>query len=87
MKVIAHRGNGNIYKANTKEALLQALKYTYVDGIELDVRMTKDKKIVIIHDPIIDLVSDGSGIVRFMNLNEIKNITLEPKNILVKYVL
>ena len=71
MKIISHRGNGNYYKGNTKEALLKALEYDYIDGIEFDVRMTKDKKIVIIHDPIIDFVSDGTGIVKYMDYNEL----------------
>ena len=71
MKIISHRGNGNIYQSNTKEALLESLKYNYVDGIEFDVRLTKDKKIVIIHDAIIDFVSDGTGIVKYMNYKEL----------------
>ena len=64
MKIIAHRGIHNKYKPNTKEALLQALNESYIDGIELDIRITKDKKIVIIHDPIINFISNGSGIVK-----------------------
>lgn len=64
MKIIAHRGIHDKYKPNTKEALLQALNDSYIDGIELDIRITKDKKIVIIHDPIINFISNGSGIVK-----------------------
>ena len=64
MKIIAHRGIHDKYKPNTKEALLQALNESYIDGIELDIRITKDKKIVIIHDPIINFISNGSGIVK-----------------------
>lgn len=73
MKIISHRGsNVSVYNKNTKEALLSALKNDFIDGIEFDVRITKDKKIVIIHDPIIDLVSNGSGIVSKMNLKKLK---------------
>ena len=72
MKIIAHRGNhGSKYNQNTKENLLSALGKNYVDGIELDIRITKDKKIVIIHDFIINLVSDGMGIVKDMTLKEL----------------
>lgn len=65
MEIISHRGsNVSNYSPNSKQALLTALSLSFIDGIEFDVRMTKDKKIVIIHDPIINLVSNGSGIVK-----------------------
>ena len=65
MNIISHRGsNVSKYKKNTKQALLTAINLDFIDGIEFDIRMTKDKKIVIIHDPIINLVSNGSGLVK-----------------------
>jgi len=64
MKIISHRGSGVNYKPNTKEAILKALSTNYIDGVEFDVRITKDQKIVIIHDFIIDFVSNGRGIVK-----------------------
>lgn len=51
MKIIAHRANDEIHKENTMEAILNSLKQTYIDGIEIDIRMTKDYKFVIHHDP------------------------------------
>ena len=72
MKIISHRGNGiSQYNANTKQALLTALNIDFIDGIEFDVRITKDKKIVIIHDPIINFVSNGSGIVKNMKYKKL----------------
>lgn len=51
MKFIAHRGNDNhSYKENTKEALLECLSKNYISGVELDIRLTKDKKYIIIHN-------------------------------------
>lgn len=71
-KIIAHRGSGNHdYAPNTKEAILTSLQEEN-DGVEFDVRMTKDKKIVIIHDPIISFVSDGFGIVKYMTLKQLQ---------------
>ncbi len=65
MQIISHRGsNVSNYRPNTKQALLTALNLDFIAGIEFDVRITKDKKIVIIHDPIINLVSNGSGLVK-----------------------
>ncbi len=67
MQIISHRGsNISKYKPNTKQALLTALSLDFIAGIEFDVRITKDKEVVVIHDPIINLVSNGSGIVKNM---------------------
>jgi len=51
MKIIAHRGNDEVHKENTLEAILNSLKQTYIDGVEIDIRMTKDYQFVIHHDP------------------------------------
>lgn len=51
MKIIAHRGNDGFHKENTEKAILNSLKFPYVDGVEFDVRMTKDYKFVIYHEP------------------------------------
>lgn len=51
MKIIAHRGNDKIHKENSLEAIINSLKQTYTNGVELDIRLTKDKKIIIHHDP------------------------------------
>lgn len=51
MFVISHRGNdSHNYKENTIKALSEALKQNYIDGIELDIRITKDNKFVIYHN-------------------------------------
>ena len=71
MKIISHRGSGFKYKPNTKQAILYSLNIDYIDGVEFDVRITKDKKIVIIHDPIINFVSNGRGIVKNMKYKEL----------------
>ena len=46
---IAHRGDSNLYKDNTKESFLSAVKNNF-DMIELDIQLTKDNKIIIYHD-------------------------------------
>lgn len=73
MKLIAHRGKTSKKDIpNSLFSFQNALSKSYVYGIECDVRLTKDKKVVVLHDPIIDFVSDGSGIVKYMTLEEIK---------------
>lgn len=82
MKIISHRGsNVSNYKPNSKQALLTALSLEFIDGIEFDVRITKDKEIVIIHDPIINLVSDGSGIVKKMKYKKMLKYNFGTKEV------
>ena len=70
--VIAHRGlvSENINE-NTLEAFINACRNGY-DGIELDIRHTKDKKIVVLHDAIINRTSNGSGFVGNFTYKELK---------------
>lgn len=74
--IIAHRANNDHkYLENTKEAVLECLNKEYIDGIEIDVRMTKDKKFVVIHNMLIDLLSNGSGFVKNKTLTELRKYT------------
>ena len=51
MKIIAHRAHTKKYKDNSLDAILYSLNQDYVDGVEIDVRMTRDFKFVLNHDP------------------------------------
>lgn len=80
MQLIAHRGNNNHgYQENTKEALLDALKENYIDGVECDVRLTKDKRLVLVHDMTINRVSDGSGFVMNKTLRQLRKFNFGTK--------
>ncbi len=70
-KIYSHRGLSSLYPENSLEAIKEASKYEYIYGIEFDVRMTKDKKFVVIHDRDITLVSNGTGMVSNMTLEEL----------------
>ena len=71
-KVWAHRGASAYAPENTLEAFELAVKQK-ADGIELDVQMTKDKKLVVIHDETIDRTCDGTGYVKDFTLAELKS--------------
>lgn len=58
--VIAHRGNRAHAPENTLEAFRQAVA-AGVDGIELDVRLTKDGHVVVHHDVRLDRTTDMRG--------------------------
>lgn len=74
MKVYAHRGYSGRYPENTMLAFKEAEK-TGCYGIELDVQLTKDGEVVIIHDERVDRTTDGTGWVRDFTLEELKKRT------------
>lgn len=51
MKIIAHRGNNGFDKENCLDGILNSLNMKYIDGVEFDIRFTKDKRFVLNHDP------------------------------------
>lgn len=59
-KNFAHRGFSGKYPENTMLAFEKAIE-AGADGIELDVQLTKDGEIVIIHDETIDRTTNGKG--------------------------
>lgn len=69
--VAAHRGWSEKYPENTMLAFRQAALLG-VDQIEIDVRVTKDNELVVIHDERVDRTTDGTGLVREKTLAEIK---------------
>lgn len=70
---IAHRGIVPGYPENTIAAFRQAIKYG-VDAIEIDLRGTKDGKIVIIHDETLTRTTNGTGTVGNHTLAELKKL-------------
>ena len=52
--LIAHRGKTLDTLENTVEGLIKSLEQKEVGGVELDIRMSKDKKFIIYHDFLIN---------------------------------
>lgn len=75
VKIFAHRGASAYAPENTLEAFRLAMEQG-ADGIELDVQMTKDGELVVIHDETIDRVSNGNGAVRDYTLEELKQFSV-----------
>ena len=72
-EVIAHRGFKTIAPENTIVAFSKAIELD-VDGIELDVHLSKDKRIVVIHDETLQRTTNGSGYVKDFNYNDFKKL-------------
>ncbi|MEN8194332.1 MAG: glycerophosphodiester phosphodiesterase family protein [Bacteroidota bacterium] len=71
--ICAHRGAMETHPENTISAFREAIRLG-AHMIEFDVRMTKDKKLVIMHDKTVDRTTNGNGTVADLTLNEIKNL-------------
>lgn len=69
--VWAHRGASGYAPENTLEAFQKAVEQG-ADGVELDVQLTKDDVLVVIHDETIDRTSDGKGWVKDFTLEELR---------------
>jgi glycerophosphoryl diester phosphodiesterase len=69
--VIAHQGGDGIAPGNTMFAFQNAVDIG-VDVLEMDLHITKDNVLVLIHDETIDRTTDGAGQVELMTLDELK---------------
>ncbi|WP_167714471.1 glycerophosphodiester phosphodiesterase family protein [Thermococcus sp. ES12] len=69
--VLGHRGYMSAYPENSLLAFRKAIE-AGADGIELDVWMTGDGEIIVMHDESIDRTSNMSGSQKNMTLEELK---------------
>jgi glycerophosphoryl diester phosphodiesterase len=69
--VFGHRGNRAHAPENTVESFGQAVALG-VDGLELDVRLTRDGGLVVLHDQTVDRTTDGRGAVADLTLEAIR---------------
>jgi len=73
MKKIGHRGASGYEPENTLISFGKAIDLN-VDGIELDVHLSSDGKIMVIHDETIDRTTNGKGFVKNYNSSQIKEL-------------
>ncbi|MCI8796117.1 MAG: hypothetical protein HFG89_04580 [Dorea sp.] len=80
MKVWAHRGCSQMYPENTISAFEKAMEIEGLEGIELDIQLTKDGQLVVCHDERVDRTTNGIGEVRQFVLTEIRRLRIEAGN-------
>ncbi|MCJ7695852.1 MAG: hypothetical protein MUO40_10560 [Anaerolineaceae bacterium] len=71
--IVAHRGASAKAPENTLAAFNLALEMG-ADGIELDVMLTKDEELVVIHDDTVDRTTNGSGRVSEFSYNTLRDL-------------
>lgn len=74
--VIAHRGASSEVAEHTLPAYLAAID-TGTDGLECDVRLTKDGHLVCVHDRTVNRTSNGSGIVSELDLDGLRALDFQ----------
>jgi glycerophosphoryl diester phosphodiesterase len=74
--VIAHRGASYAEAEHTLPAYLSAIE-NGADGLECDVRLTRDGHLVCVHDRTVNRTSNGSGTVSEYNLSELKALDFQ----------
>ena len=73
VRVIAHRGAGFEFDENTVEACRQSYERG-IRGYEVDVRRTKDGRLVLMHDADVSRTTAGTGKVEEMTWSEIQSL-------------
>lgn len=72
-KILAHRGASGYAPENTLEAFALAAELG-ADGVELDVHLSADGEMVVIHDETVNRTTNGLGLVSQMTLSELKTL-------------
>ncbi len=67
---LAHRGASSLAPENTIEAFRLAVE-AGAGGLELDVHLTRDGHVVVLHDATVDRTTDGEGPVSEMTIDEL----------------
>ena len=76
MLKIGHRGAKGYEPENTLIAFEKAINLG-VDGIELDVHLSSDNELIVIHDETVDRTTNGKGEVNQLSLKELKALKIE----------
>lgn len=71
--VVAHRGASALAPEHTIAAYEKAIE-AGADALELDVRLSADDQVVVIHDATLDRTTDGSGPVHERTLQQLKRL-------------
>jgi glycerophosphoryl diester phosphodiesterase len=71
--IFAHRGSSAYAPENTLAAFKLAIDQ-HADGIELDVKLSADGQVIVMHDDSVDRTTSGTGRVKSLSLLELKKL-------------
>jgi len=70
---IAHQGGEDEFPSNTMYAFKKAMR-AGADMLELDVGVTRDDQVIVMHDTTVDRVTNGHGTIRSKTLRQIRRL-------------
>jgi glycerophosphoryl diester phosphodiesterase len=73
--VIGHRGAAALAPENTLEGI-RAAAFCRADWVQMDVRLSRDGELVLMHDDCVDRTTNGHGPVGDLSLDEIKDLAV-----------
>lgn len=71
--IVGHRGSSGSAPENTLAAFRKAID-DGADGIEFDVRLTKDGELVVLHDQTVNRTTNGRGNVRNLSREQVRHL-------------
>lgn len=71
--VIAHQGGDGVWPGDTLYAFEKAVEIG-ADVLEMDAHITKDGRIVLMHDEKVDRTTNGTGLIEDLTLDELKQL-------------
>jgi glycerophosphoryl diester phosphodiesterase len=75
VRLIAHRGARNLWAENSLEGFRRTAGLP-VDAVELDLHLSRDGEVVVIHDPLLDRTTNGAGPVAAHSLEALRQLRL-----------
>jgi len=75
LPIIGHRGSPTLVTENTIASFKKAIEQG-VNGLELDIRLSKDKQIVVFHDIDLKRLSDRNELISDLSLAELQTVVL-----------
>jgi glycerophosphoryl diester phosphodiesterase len=75
MRIIGHRGARNLWAENSLGGFRNVCALG-VEAVELDVHLSSDGEVMVIHDPLLDRTTDHKGLVGRMSREALRRVTL-----------
>jgi len=75
IRVLGHRGGRNLWPENSLEGFREAIALG-VDIVELDVHLSSDGEVIVMHDPTLERTTHGTGLVSEKTAAELRTIRL-----------
>lgn len=80
MEIWGHRGAYDYAPENTLYSFEKAIELG-ADGVEFDVQLSRDGEVMVIHDEMIDRISNGTGFAKDYTLAELKRFNFNKRSI------